>query len=388
MPDTTIYIRNVSDLNQILGFQQAVVYHHISGGVANQLYSFLSSVLLAEMLHLPLICGLDRPSLKRVDFDNSLEKHLFVTRSDNSPVFSVNETRTLSLAPSPAVFPSLRKSRMEAESCWMRDIYGDMRHVMSYRHAAARLATHAFADYQNRTRWVLLDGNCLFYYHWLNNPRNVAALVSRGFLASLQGHFRHRDRLVVELTQRLLASRLRFRAHIQDWVACVLAPFRAKLVPAKTPRRSPPFARFANLVAVHARFGSGLADFADSREFLPPARLAAFVGCLEGIPADSLVFVASDAVAAKLALRQALGERVFALPVLAGHSGATQPTQAQRDASTVWLLIDMIVGSMASLLVGTEGSTFTTMMGMMGGAEYRSVSRFATTCQKSPLYFP
>ena len=59
--DTTIHIRNESDLKRLLSYEKAIVYRHISGGVANQLSSFLSSILLAEMLHLPLICSTPFP---------------------------------------------------------------------------------------------------------------------------------------------------------------------------------------------------------------------------------------------------------------------------------------------------------------------------------------
>ena len=107
-----------------------------------------------------------------------------------------------------------------------------------------------------------------------------------------------------------------------------------------------------------------------------------------------MVFVASDSVAVKLAIREALGDRVFSLPILAGHSDVSMRLPGQKEpvgvkeASVVWLWVDMIVGSMGSQMIGTEGSTFSTMMGMMGNPEYKSVSRFGNQCQKRGLYLP
>ena len=283
---------------------------------------------------------------------------------------------------------------MIAESCWMRDIYGDMRHVMKFRHAAAYLSNREFSDYLNHTQWVLLDGNCLYYYYWLNNRRNVEALVSRGYLSSLQNNFRHTDQLVKELTQRIVETGVRFRPHIIDLVNCVLDPFRSRLIPAEPRIHVTPFARFSNLIAVHARFGSGLADFVDSREFLSPRKLQEFIACLGTVPSNSMVFVASDSIAVKLAIREALGDRVFSLPILAGHSDVSMRMKGQKspvgvkEASVVWLWVDMIVGSMGSQMIGTEGSTFSTMMGMMGDPVYKSVSRFGNRCEKRGLYFP
>ena len=107
-----------------------------------------------------------------------------------------------------------------------------------------------------------------------------------------------------------------------------------------------------------------------------------------------MVFVASDAIAVKLAIREALGDRVFSLPILAGHSdesmrlpGQKEPVGVQ-EASVVWLLVDMIVGSMGSRLIGTEGSTFSTMMGMMGDPVYMSVSKYGSQCERRGLYLP
>ena len=294
---------------------------------------------------------------------------------------------------------------MVSESCWMRDIYLDFRHIMKFRHAAAEIARHSFADYRNRSGWVLLDGNCLYYHHWLNNLGNVETLVHRGYLASLRGNFRHRDALVKELTQAIFEKHVRFRAHIRDLVDCVIQPFRARLIPAEPRIHAPPFARFSNLIAVHARFGSGLADFPDSREFLAGKKLKEFVACLDGIPSNSMVFVASDSVVVKLAIRHALGDRVFSLPILAGHSDMTiripSPGSQQRsrrnrkmeyvgvkDSSLVWLIVDMIVASMGSKMIGTEGSTFSTMIGMMGDPEYKAISKFSNMCQPSVLYLP
>ena len=51
---------------------------------------------------------------------------------------------------------------MISESCWMRDIYGDMRHIMTFRHAAVAISKREFSDYLNHDTWVLLDGNCLY----------------------------------------------------------------------------------------------------------------------------------------------------------------------------------------------------------------------------------
>ena len=59
-----------------------------------------------------------------------------------------------------------------------------------------------------------------------------------------------------------------------------------------------------------------------------------------------------------------------------------------KEASVVWLWVDMIVGSMGSQMIGTEGSTFSTMMGMMGDPVYKSVSRFGNRCEKRGLYLP
>ena len=283
---------------------------------------------------------------------------------------------------------------MISESCWMRDIYGDMRHVMTFRHAAVAISKREFSDYLNHDTWVLLDGYCLYYYYCLYNPANVKTLVSRGYLSSLKNHFRHTDQLVKELTQRIVETGIRFRPHIVDLVNCVLEPFRSRLIPAEPRIHTPPFARFSNLIAVHARFGSGLADFVDSREFLPPRKLQEFVACVESVPSNAMVFVASDAIAVKLAIREALGDRVFSLPILAGHSdesmrlpGQKEPVGVQ-EASVVWLLVDMIVGSMGSRLIGTEGSTFSTMMGMMGDPVYMSVSKYGSQCERRGLYLP
>ena len=52
------------------------------------------------------------------------------------------------------------------------------------------------------------------------------------------------------------------------------------------------------------------------------------------------------------------------------------------------LLVDMIVGSMGSRLIGTEGSTFSTMMGMMGDPVYMSVSKYGSQCERRGLYLP
>ena len=67
--------------------------------------------------------------------------------------------------------------------------------------------------------------------------------------------------------------------------------------------------------------------------------------------------------------------------------GQKEPVGVQ-EASVVWLWVDMIVGSMGSQMIGTEGSTFSTMMGMMADPVYKSVSRFGNRCEKRGLYFP
>ena len=88
--DHTIYIRNVSDFTVVNNITTAIVYRHIVGGIANQLFSVMSAFLLAEMTELPfncvfLFCGL------WVDSDYMIDSVFTIRRREDVPVYSISE---------------------------------------------------------------------------------------------------------------------------------------------------------------------------------------------------------------------------------------------------------------------------------------------------------
>ena len=56
MYNKTIYVNSMSDLEQISDISHGIIYINRVGGIANQLYSLISSILIAEVLDVPFIC--------------------------------------------------------------------------------------------------------------------------------------------------------------------------------------------------------------------------------------------------------------------------------------------------------------------------------------------
>ena len=56
MYNKTIYVKTMSDLEKLSDIWHGIVYISRVGGIANQLYSLISSILIAEVLDVPFIC--------------------------------------------------------------------------------------------------------------------------------------------------------------------------------------------------------------------------------------------------------------------------------------------------------------------------------------------
>ena len=54
--DTTIYVHNVTEIDRISQFHEGVVLWNYHGGFANQMYSLISSLILAEVKQVPFFC--------------------------------------------------------------------------------------------------------------------------------------------------------------------------------------------------------------------------------------------------------------------------------------------------------------------------------------------
>ena len=91
--DRTLFIRNASDFTAVSNITTAIVYRHIVGGIANQLFSVMSAVLLAEMTGLPLICYYLFSGLE-VDSDYVMDSVFTIHRRDDVPVYSIREKCT------------------------------------------------------------------------------------------------------------------------------------------------------------------------------------------------------------------------------------------------------------------------------------------------------
>ena len=55
--DMTIYIKESKDFNKLNStIQTGIYYEKTGGGIGNQLYSFISALLYAEILEVPFLC--------------------------------------------------------------------------------------------------------------------------------------------------------------------------------------------------------------------------------------------------------------------------------------------------------------------------------------------
>ena len=54
--DTTIYVHNITEIDRISQFHEGIILWNYHGGFANQMYSLISSLILAEVKQVPFFC--------------------------------------------------------------------------------------------------------------------------------------------------------------------------------------------------------------------------------------------------------------------------------------------------------------------------------------------
>ena len=278
----------------------------------------------------------------------------------------------------------------------MRDVYNDIRYITKFRQLVESIKKRNFTYYSSKSKWILIDGNCPFFYYWIANKANCEALKQRGYLPSdaLCGVLR--QSYAMYLVQRMFETNLHFRQSVVDSVNCALAPYESTLIETLPVIRAPPFRKFSNLVTVHGRFGLGLADFRDSRQFLQIGKINEFVDCLYDYRLqDHIVFVTSDFLGMKYGMKQVFKNHTFFLARKSQHTDiGLQKYKSEIKAmksdteGMVSLFTDIIIGSMGYRLLGTSGSSFTTLIGLLGGMNPILVSRYYSSCRNSNLYLP
>ena len=90
----SIFVRNKVDLGKVKNIKRGIVYLNTVGGFANQLYSLVSSIILAEVNDLPFICMICfHFGLMCVDVDNTVETLFTIKRVNSSqPVVFIHNS--------------------------------------------------------------------------------------------------------------------------------------------------------------------------------------------------------------------------------------------------------------------------------------------------------
>ena len=138
-----------------------------------------------------------------------------------------------------------------------------------------------------------------------------------------------------------------------------------------------------------------MSDFGDSFTFLDNKAVPRFYSCImRKNTTDDFVYVASDSSRAKRQLKELLKDKYLDSNRKAAHSGMdwhrkrhTSGVEVIHDASYS-AFIDIVISSMASQFVGTEASTFSSMIAMLGQTDPMYLYKNYKPCHQAELYLP
>ena len=256
-----------------------------------------------------------------------------------------------------------------------------------------RISTQSFEAYSKGKKFIIMHGNCPLFKYWLSNEEKCKKIQSMGYLSSSADCAHPSDKLFSEFVLTFFRRHFRFRETFVKSVNDVLAPVRASLEMDHGETFLPPFRKVKNLVSIHARFGGRLSDFSDAFQFLDNKAALRFYSCIRNNITGKIVFMASDSSKAKRKLKKLLNGTYFDSNHRATHSGVEwyrrEHTSGEEICdATYYAFIDVIISAMASQFVGTEASTFSSFIEMLGQMDARYLYKGVKQCHRAKLYLP
>ena len=278
-------------------------------------------------------------------------------------------------------------------TCLMEDPrFGDNPRLRRFLLDKKNIIEKPFLWYSNGKKLATLRGNCPLFKYWLSNEENCRKIQSMGYLSSSTDCSHPCDELISEFVLTFVRRHFRFRDAFVNSVNEVLAPLKSSLVMDCDKRFLWPFHKVKNLVSMHARFGMPMSDFKDYHQFLDENATFRFYSCAMRNNTENYVFVASDSSKAKHQLQKLLNGKYFEYSHLLLHSDRKyhlmNQTGKEISDATYNAFIDMIISAMASQFIGTEGSSYSAMIAMLGQMDTVYLYKDYKPCHKQELYFP
>lgn len=304
---------------------------------------------------------------------------------------------------SPVVIPPSFQDTRNSRECWTYDSYRTygsrsyQSHILlfKFKQMTQRISNQSFALFSYGKKLLSMKGNCPIFKYWLSNQEKCKKIQSMGYLSASADCSHPSDALFSEFVFAFFRRHFRFREAFVNSVNEVLAPVQASLEVDRDKPFLPPFRKAKNLVSVHARFGGKMSDFGDSFTFLDKKAVPRFYSCImRKNTTDDFVYVASDSSRAKRQLKELLKDKYLDSNRKAAHSGLdwhrkrhTSGVEVIHDASYS-AFIDIVISSMASQFVGTEASTFSSMIAMLGQTDSMYLYKNYKPCHQAELYLP
>ena len=270
--------------------------------------------------------------------------------------------------------------------------YGNSSGRLHFLQRKQAITEKPFLWYSKGKRLATLKGNCPLFKYWLSNEEKCRKIQSMGYLSSSTDCAYPSDELISEFVLTFFHRHFRFRDAFVNSVNEVLAPLKTSLEIDYEKPFLRPFYKFKNLVSMHARFGGRICDFGEKRQFLDYNATLRFYSCATRNNTENFVYVASDSSKEKEKLKKLLDGKYFDFNRQIGHSDRYHHQKNQTDievsAATYNAFIDMMISAMASQFVGTEASTFSAMIALLGQMDTLYLFKDYKPCHRHELYFP
>lgn len=233
---------------------------------------------------------------------------------------------------------------------------------------------------------VAITGNCPFLYHWLFNNDTTALMVEKGWLPSYLQYS-----TPFEKTRHLFKELFHGYIEVDKEVKEIKNEYKRKLLnyySSHSSNTSVNINSFNQYIGIHIRMGHPLSDFPEVFTYLTLSDLPAAVTYINSLDTAYPIFLASDSYAAKVFFFNIFQDRLFFYNATTDYTSDSN-VMKNRVVRNMGLkeklvMVDLLLLSESSYLIGTNFSTFTTMASFLGDADtvyiQKNVSTLCKTC--------
>ena len=219
---------------------------------------------------------------------------------------------------------------------------------------------------------VIIDGNCPFLYFWLSNNKTTQSFINHNLL-----HTSYMYSSPIEKMRILVQIAYHSFFNINPEVNQIKYSYKQQLMEyfiQHSYSKGMNYHSFNQYIGLHIRMGTPYSDFKEVFTYLNPDDLKVAVSYINSLNSSYPIYLATDSFYAKQYFSSIYRDRVvyYSSPVNYTTDTTMMKKQSSHISNSDYLeklvMVDLLLLSESSYLVGTDLSTFSTMASLIGNA--------------------